>query len=204
MSTVFRAGPAHLFIGDPTEANGTGMHDCGPTESATFDAGISMTGVQTAFTGDAYEAEGVYSLPPNPTLSVELYDNALENLEAFFLASSLEKKTGPDAEALGLGGEIKLIAKLPTVCIVPASERAQGAYAKGAIWLPGALIVNVSGFQHGRLTAGSNAASPFTVEFSSARRRVDQDGEPIPVSAQFGFIGQPAAFDLEWTLPAVD
>jgi hypothetical protein len=198
MATLFRSGPGHLFIGaDPTT-----LTHCGPTESITFDANVQSTGVQTAFTGDAYDADGIFALPPSPTCSVELYDNTVETLLQFFIGSSVMTGIG-DQKALGLGGKIQKITP-PVVAIIPQSEIDLGIDAPSGVWLPGAMVSNVSGMQHGRLTANSNAAAPFTVQFSAAKRR-EIGGEAIPENFQFGWIGAVGALGLTatWALGPV-
>lgn len=191
-------GPGHVFVGDPTSASS--MVHLGPTETITFNPGVQTTGVQTALTGDSYEANSVYSMPPSPELQCELYDASLRVLQQYVLGAN--KQTEDTHEAQGFGGEIKLV-ELPTVCVIHESEKHLGADAPSAIWIPAALITGLSGFTWNRMQANSNAGNAYTVTFRAARRRQDQGDAAITPSCQYAFMGSPAAIGLNWSLPSI-
>lgn len=194
---TFRVGPASVLYGDPTVAGG--MIDLGDIEDVSFNPGISSTGVSTAQTHDAYDAEGIYALPPNPTASANLYDHAQAKLEKLILGGEVFTGAGSET-ALGFGGPIELVS-VGTLFLLPTFEKDLGVDAPNGIWIPAAAIENLQGFTYNRLQSGGNSGNTYSVEFKGARRAEDQAGNPIPAKAQFAFIGAPSAVGLTaWTL----
>jgi hypothetical protein len=191
-------GPAHILIGDPTVVDGTSMVDLGSMESVSFDPGTQMTGVQDAFTGDAFDAESIYSVAPAPTAEVELYDASIDKLAAMLLGAT---KT---ADTLGFGEPgLKAIEDVPTLAIIPAFEAGDGVDAPHGLWMPAAMVESLASLVYNRPTGGDNSANSYTVTFRAARRRTDQDATAIPAEAQMAFMGKPSDLSLTWHLPAL-
>lgn len=198
MSQKIQIGPAHILIGDPTTLAGAGMVDLGAMESVSFNPGTQMTGVQDAFTGDAFDAESIYSVAPAPTAEAELYDASIEKLSAMLLGSSVE------VETLGFGrAGLKSITAVPTLAIIPAFEASLGVDAPHGIWMPAAMVEDLGSLVYNRPTGGDNSANTYSVTFRAARRRTDQAATAIPADHQMAFMGKPADLSLTWTLPAL-
>lgn len=197
MSKSFFVGPARLFIGDPTQTDGAGMTPLGDTETVTFNPGIAMTGVTTAQTHDAYDADGIYTLPPNPNVQAELYESDLDKMLALVLGGENIGTSG-----IGFGGPIEKVASVPTLAVIPEFELSQGEEAPHGIWIPAAVVEDLSGIVYNRMTSGGNSGNTYSVTFRAARRLKDQGDTDIPTKAQFAFMGTMTDLGLTWSLPS--
>lgn len=202
--SYYPLGPGVILYGDPTLADGAGMKNLGDHENVTFNPGVSSAYITTANTGDSAAYDGIYARPPSPELQAELYDQEIEILKEIVLGGQLTTVAGPpEKKAFGFGGAVAKI-EPKTLVFVPESEKALGASAPHAIWIPAAFVQNLADmFRHGRLADGANN-NPYTATFRAARRTVDQTtGSPvaIPEAAQFAFVGDPSALGLTWSLP---
>jgi|SRR5690625_1705849 len=195
-------GSCRIFVGDPTQANGAGMKDLGFLEDVTVDLGIQGAYTSNASLAGSPNAAGIYTLPSAPTVQAQARDGAIANLKA--LIQGAVEVTEDDATALGFGDSFGRIDPddVVTVCILSDQERAAGSSAQQAIWLPGVMLSGVSGITFNRPQQGE-IGNPYNVEISSAYREEDQDEEAIPAGLRLGFIGDPAAAGLSWSLPPV-
>jgi hypothetical protein len=203
MATTYRVGPCSILFGAGDTADGSTMINLGDIETVTFDPGIASTGVTTAQTHDAYDASGIYALPPNPTVQAELYDHSIDMLAELVLGGEMT------AQTLGLGGPIEKVA-VKTLCLVPTFEKDQGAAAPNAIWLPAAMVENLSGIVFNRMQNGGNSGSTYSVSFKGARAKTvnhwngtASESIAVPEKAQFAFIGDPTAYGITWNIPAL-
>lgn len=179
-------GPAHILLGDPTVALGAGLTHLGRMESVSFDPGVSMTGIQDAFTGDAYAVDGIYSLPPNCSVTAELYEADVAKIAKMVLGG--ETKT--DAFGFGRPGLTKIDpANVPTLIIVPDFQKADGVAAANQIVLPAVSLESLASIVYNRPTPGGNSANSFTVTFKAAQRATDQAETAIPEAFQFAWMG---------------
>ena len=90
-------GPAVLLVGDPTVAAGAGMTDLGDTEQIVFNAGNRMVHTSSAELAGTPEVDGIYALPPRPTVSAQLKEIQQDNLSDLILGGSLQVDAGGDA-----------------------------------------------------------------------------------------------------------
>ena len=145
-----------------------------------------MTGVQDAFTGDSYSVDGIYSLSPNCSVTVELYEGDVEKISKLVLGGELLT----DAFGFGSPGLRKIDpADVPTLGIVPDHQKADGIGAASQIVLPAVSLESLASIVYNRPTPGGNSANSFTVTFKAAQRATDQSGAAIPASCQFAFMG---------------
>ena len=207
-NATFRVGPCSVLYGNPATADGAGMTNLGDIEQVSFNPGIASTGVTTAQTHDAYDADGIYALPPNPTAEASLYNHAASILEKLVMGGEVFTGAGTET-ALGFGGPIEKVA-VATLALIPTFEKDLGAAAPNGIWIPAAMIENLQGFVYNRMSSGGNSGQTFSVTFKGARRATAQswDGTAavdvaLPSKAQFAFIGDPKAVGLDWTVPAL-
>lgn len=196
-------GPAHIYlITDLTAGTGVKISDM---ESVSFDPGTQMLGTTNAFTGDAWQEDGIYSLAPAPTVQLELYQIDIDAIAALVLGS--EKFTGASTDALGFGKPgLKKIdpANVPTLFVLPSFDEAAGINSEYGIWLPAVATESLASIVYNRPTAGGNANS-YTASLRGAQR-AQLASQAVPEAAQFGWIGDPVAvgFDLTttpWSLP---
>lgn len=196
MADFYPIGPAVLCIGDPT---GT-MNKINETEEVNVDIGVQNSFVTTATTAGAPVSSGVYTLPPNPTVQVQLNDADLDQIEHLIPAG--KKFTSGSDEAFGFGGDIKTLA-LDTVALIPVFEKSQGENAPHGIWLPAAFIEGFSNLLFNRMQANASSNNAYQVTIRAARRKQDQGSNAISTEAQYGFIGEPSALGLTWSLPTL-
>lgn len=198
MAQALGIGPAHILIstGDPTSASN--WIDLGSMESVSFDPGVQMTGVQDAFSGDAYDSESIYSVAPTPQVTAELYDHAIEKIAA--MVSGGETKGG----AFGFGQSGLSEVTAPMLAVIPSFEAEDGAEAEHGIWLPAVSLESLASIVYNRPTPGGNSANSYTATFRGARCR-KLNGVDLPAKFQFAWIGDPSDVtdDLEIKLPVL-
>lgn len=196
-------GPAHLFLGDPTTANGADMTQLGLVRNVQFD-----WGVRNAFTSkDAVSgvpvADGIYTLASQPECQADLQDHSLDMIEAVVL-NATRTDDGSGNTAVGVPdtfGSVAAVA-VPTFCLLPVQQEADLADAANAIWLPAVTIQGANGLSFGRVEEGE-IDQGYNVSFQSAWRDEDQAATAIPAGNRVGFMGPPAALSLPWSLPAL-
>ncbi len=199
-------GPAHLLLGNPTTAGG--MVHLGRMESVSFDPGVAMTGVQDAFSGDAYMVDGIYSLPPSCSVTAELYEADIAKIAKMVLGGEI-KTDAANGDAFGFGraGLVKIDPEnVPTLVVIPDFQKDSGLGAKNQIVLPAVALESLASIVYNRPAAGGNAANSFTATFKGAQRAKDQADTVIPEAFQFAWMG-PVASVLGaahgWTYPAL-
>lgn len=95
MADFFPIGPAYVALGDPTTSGGDDMFVLNEVEEVNLDIGVQNSFVTTATTAGAPVSTGVYTLPPQPTLQMQLNDADLDQLEQLILGGTA--KTQQDA-----------------------------------------------------------------------------------------------------------
>ena len=201
MADQYRAiGPAIMLIGDPTTPSGVDMLNLQNVEEVTFNIGIRRAFTSTAALAGTPTVEGQYAHAPAPEVQCQLTDVGLLVLEQLILNSAL------DTGNLGFGDEFAAIARadVPTLVIIPITEKASGVAAPNAIWLPGVSIEGIDGMTYGRVPEGE-VVNPYNVRFMGVRCESDQDALAIPSGHQLGWIGPPADIGppLVWSLPSL-
>jgi hypothetical protein len=102
--------------------------------------------------------------------------------------------------AIGFGGTIELL-DLPTFCGIPVFQSADQEGANNGIWFPRAFIEGLQGVLMNRMQANSSSNNQYSANIRSARATEDQDAQPIPNDAGYGWMGPPNAyaFTTPWT-----
>lgn len=206
MAADFIIGPVYGWIGDPTTAAGADMVQLPEIATLSIDFGTGHSFATSPFTGGAPEADGVYSMPPEPVATITFNQIGIDELLP--LISGSEKYTATTNDALGIGGAITKVA-LPTVVFIPAfaAEAVPSAPHTAAVqfWFPAGFFSEFSGIDYGPMQRNASSNSTPRATLRAARRKTDQDGQTIPQNARFMFYGKPAALGLAqaWTLPAL-
>lgn len=204
-------GPAHIYLlTDIATGKGVKISDM---ESVSFNPGTQMLGTSNAFTGDAWQADGLYSVAPAPTAELELYDIEIDAIAALVLGGKkfeVDTDATPDGEpdvfAFGFGkpGLTKIDpANVPSLFILPSWDEAAGIQSAFGIWMPAVATESLASIVYNRPTAGGNANS-YTCSLKGAQRTTF-GGAPLPAEAQFGWFGSPEALGIDttaWTLPS--
>ncbi len=192
-------GPAHVFLGDPTTADG--MKDLGLTQQITAALGAQSAYTTSAQTGQLPIGSSLRKISAAPMVDANLLDTSVENMQTF-LQGHLEKvSTGVDPDtvsALVARPEAGIITPF-TLAVIPAEEVDLGTSAPHGVWLPGAYVANIDQiFSWEALSEGDNTDSAtVTVQFRACRA----DAAAIGTNASFIY-GDPSAEGLEWTSPA--
>lgn len=191
-------GPAKVLIGDPTTALGADMTNLGDVEDVAFDPGVRMAFTSSAALAGAPKASGIYQLAPLPVVQMQLKDGALAIAQEILLAGVV---TGT---AIGGGDDFKLIAQanVPVLVIVPYLQKASGASAANAIWIPAAVPDQINGMTFNRPQAGE-IGNPYNVQVMGAYRSTDHDAVAIPAGNRLWFMGPPSNLSLTWSLPTL-
>lgn len=199
----YHVGPAYVLIGDPTQGSGAGMTNLGNVESVTFDGGARSTWTSDARRAGIPLVDGVYRMPPAPVVQLSLKDAQVTMLTEFLYGSSVAS-----SETLSPGSDFAKVAaaSVSTLVIVPFFQKADGATADNAIWVPGVLITQLNGFVYNRPSVNAETNNPYNVEFQGVYREEDQtSGTPvaIPDGARMWFVGDPTNLSLSWSLPTL-
>lgn len=196
-------GPAHVLIGDPTQASGAGMTLLEKVESATV-----AINPRSAFTSDDQRggvplATGLYTLASQPEVQVSLSEAGLDTLEALLVNATRTTSKGK-TDVVGFLDKFEAVAAadIPTVAVIPVTQEADGSSAENGIWLPAVMVQSLDGFQFGRVEPGEIQQN-YNVAFQSAYAEVDQGDTAIPTNNRVGFMGDPATLGLTWSLPTL-
>lgn len=200
-------GPAVVLLGDPTTALGADMVHLGNVEDVAFDAGVRGAFTSSARRNGTPEVDGIYMHAPAPQAQVQLTDAGIDKLKELILNHVLTPAGSGGSTAttdtLGAGDDFVKIApaNVPTLCIVPVEQVADGVDAPNAIWFPATLVDGLDGINFSR--AGEDEISkPYNIRFSAAYRAADQDATAIPAGHRIWFMGPPENLGLTWSLPA--
>lgn len=189
-------GSARLWYGDPVAGSGA-MKDLGATENAAFDPGFRYTYGSDAELVGAPDSEKLFDLPPTPTVTADLTDFGVTNLNNMSHGTTLTSTT------LGGGSTFFKHTEKRTLFVLPKREEADGVSAANGVWLPCATFQSNGGPNHGRPTVNGETITTFPVIFAGARMVEDQTSPTpveIPANAQFFFIGDPSNLSLTWTI----
>lgn len=189
-------GPARLWYGDPTAGSGA-MKDLGPTENVVFNPGYRMTFGSDAELNGAPDSDKLFDECPIPTISADLTDFGVTNLNNITHSSTI---TG---DTLGGGSAFTKHSAKRTLFMLPKREESDGVTAANGVWIPTATVQFDGGPNHGRSTINGETIVTFPVTFTGAYTVEDQtSGTPvaIPANARMFFIGDPSNLSLTWTI----
>lgn len=195
-------GPCQILVGNPTTTSGAGMTNLGDTENVTIDLGIKIAYTSSARRQGAAQADSIYYMTPEPVVSAELKDAEVTSLEQ--LIPNGELKT----DVVGFGDTFTHMyvagaSTLPSIAIIPETQKADGHDAANGIWFPAGVISGLSGLQFGRVTEGE-INQPYTTEIRSAYRDTDHDSVTIAQNFRLGWMGPPTNVPItNWSLPAL-
>ena len=197
-------GPCQILVGDPTVTAGAGMTNVGDTEDVSIDLGVKVAYTSNAQRQGAAHADSVYFMTPEPVATAQLKDASITMI--LLLVGNAVAGTG----ATGFGDTFTHMysggaSTLPTVVIVPETQKASGVSAANAIWFPRAVFSGVNGIQFGRVTEGE-INQPYNTEIRSAYAATDQNGGAITSGFRMGWMGVPTgagAGPTTWVLPAL-
>lgn len=200
---IYLAGSPIAVIGDPTVALGASMYQMSEVEEATIDLGVANGFVTLGSIAGAITSDGVYTLPPDASITIRLNDASIDVLQKIMVGGQLFTDSGDDA--YGIGGAIELLT-LPTLGIIPIWERSAGVDAPNAWWFPGVFPQDFNNILYNRMQRNGSVNNQYSVTFRAARTKVTQAADAIPEKARHGWVGKPSAFafaTLPYTLPAL-
>lgn len=205
MAADLRVGPCHIYLGNPTIANGTGMVYLGATRGdVRVSPNVNVSTGRADQYGSAPLATAVYTGGPRPVAIAPLVDEEKAKLVHQIIGSELITANGETALAFGTSFKAIPLSEIKTLALVPVTEMDQGVNgvdAKHAIWFP-AAVSNAFGDIVFNLPEGDDALQPHELQLVSLYREKDQANNVIPPAARVGWIGAPKALGLTWYLPA--
>lgn len=175
------------------------MYNLGDTENVSIDLGVKVAYTSSAQRQGAAHADSVYYMTPEPMLTAELKDAGIETLEQLIRNGVLSGST------MGFGDTFQhqyaaSASTLPTIAVIPETQKASGVSAANGIWFPRGIISGLGGIQFGRVTEGENN-QPYNTEIRSAYEDADQDGTVITSGFRMGWMGPPTGAGVTWALP---
>jgi hypothetical protein len=207
MSEEYKIGPALVYMGDPTQADGAGMTFLGHVRGEiTINPNINISTGQVDAKGMIPLADTVFNSGPQPVANVPFVDEEKEKLKELLPGSSIVTNGGDGALLLGAGVEKIAVADIDTLCIIPVDEVDQGTNgidAPNAWWFPRA-ICNQFGAITFQLPDGEDNLSNYTRDTAiiSLYHETDQADATIPKDARPGFRGAPSEAGISgWSLP---
>ena len=203
----YKIGPALVYMGDPTQANGAGMIFLGHVRGEiTINPNINISTGMVDAKGNIPLAETLFNSGPQPVANIPFVDEEKEKLKELLPGSSIATNGGDGALLLGAGVQRIPVADIKTLCIIPVDEVDKGTNgidAPNAWWFPRA-ICNAFGAITFALPDGDDNLSAFTRDTSiiSLYHEKDQAGSNVPKDARPGFRGAPADAGVTgWSLP---
>ena len=202
-------GPCQVLIGTPTTAAGADMVNLGKANTVNFAPNMRRVATSGPALAGTPTIEGVHMAAPAPVVTCNLLD-AKRDLLADFVG--VDETTldvpGPPAvtyTALGIGSAFARIAPadIPSLCLVPERQKADGVSAQDALWLPGVYMMIGEMPIGTEIGDGGVVANVYQVTFTALYRETDHGGTAIPADSRIAFFGHPAALGLGWSLPAL-
>jgi len=195
-------GPCQLFVGDATTTAGADMYNLGDTENVSVDVGVKIAFTSSAQRQGAAHADSVYYMTPEPMATAELKDAGVTTLEQLIGNGVLSGAT------MGFGDTFThayaaSASTLPTIAIIPETQKSSGVSAPNGIWFPRGIISGLGGIQFGRVSEGENN-QPYNIEIRSCYESADQDGTAITTGYRMGWMGPPTGAGVTWLLPALN
>lgn len=141
------------------------------------------------------------------TATAYLVNDIVDHLNISYICILAHTSAGTDEPGVGANTAtywtVTSDVAVPTMAIVPETQKASGASALNAIWFPRCVVSGLNGIQFGRVSEGE-INQPYSIEMRSAYAATDQDGVAITSGFRMGWIGPPTnAGSLVWYLPTL-
>lgn len=206
----FNVGPALVYYGDPTQANGAGMNFLGHYRGdATVDPQISVAKGYVDAKGITPLADAVFYNGVQPIANIPFVDEEAEKLSLLMPGSKVVTNGSDKTLLLGTGVKKIPVTDINTLCILPVDEVDQGTNgvdADHAWWFPRAITQTFGNFTYALQDSADDVLSNQTRDttIASLYHATDQAGNTLSEDARAGFRGSPKGAGLsdgDWSLP---